>query len=167
MRSRQTIGLLARGWRGLAIAVACFAMAALVGAGPALATDCLTATPPAPSAPANALRFGITPQAAGSTGPTQGDVAPENESKAIKALQRLEPNRRQLVLRLNRLFWSDGQAGIDRFAQRVDAYAAQGFQSEVQVRYHPPDGHEGDIAGWESFVRSAVDELATRRDASG
>ena len=94
-------------------------------------------------------------------------MAPENESKALKALHRLEPNRRQLVLRLNRLFWSDGQAGIDRFAQRIDAYAAQGFQSEVQVRYHPPDGHEGDMAGWESFVRAAVDQLATRRDSSG
>jgi hypothetical protein len=167
MRSGRAIGLLGRWWCGLATVVACIALAASVGAAPALATDCLTATPPSPTAPANALRFGITPQAAGSAGPTQGDVAPENESKAVKALQRLEPNRRQLVLRLNRLFWSDGQAGIDRFAERIDAYAAEGFQSEVQVRYHPPDGHEGDIAGWDSFVRAAVDELATRRDASG
>src|SRR5918911_2711404 len=108
------VGLLPR-WRGLAAAVACLALAALVGAAPALATDCLTAAPPSPSGPANALRFGITPQAAGTTGPTQGDVAPENESKAIKSLHRLQPNKRQLVLRLNRLFWSDGQAGIDRF----------------------------------------------------
>src|SRR5919201_6571995 len=99
MRSGRGIGLLSRGWRGVAITIACLALAALVGAAPALATDCPTATPPSPSAPANALRFGITPQAAGSTGPTQGDVAPENESKAIKALQRLEPNRRQLGLR--------------------------------------------------------------------
>jgi hypothetical protein len=167
MRNGGTIVLLGRWWRGLAVAVACLALAALLGAAPALATDCLTATPPSATAPANALRFGITPQAAGTSGPTQGEVAPENESKALKALHRLEPNKRQLVLRLNRLFWSDGQAGIDRFAQRIDSYAAQGFQSEVQVRYHPPDGDEGDMAGWETFVRAAVDQLATRRDASG
>ena len=166
MWGRQAGGLLSRGWRGGAAAVACVALAALVGAAPAFATDCLTATPPSPTAPANALRFGITPQAAGSAGPTQGDVAPENESQAIKALHRLEPSRRQLVLRLNRLFWSDGQEGIHRFAERIDAYAAQGFQSEVQVRYHPPDADEGGMT-WEGFVRAAVDELATRRDPSG
>jgi hypothetical protein len=166
MSRSDAIRLRSRGRRGVAVAVSCLASAALVGAAPALATDCLTATPPSPTAPAHALRFGITPQAAGNAGPTQGDVAPENESKAIKALHRLEPNKRQLVLRLNRLFWSDGQAGIDRFATRIDAYAAQGFQSEVQVRYHPPDGSEG-APGWESFVRGAVDALATRRDASG
>jgi hypothetical protein len=167
MRRRLTIGRLARGWRGGAAAVVWLALVALVGAAPALATDCLTATPPSTTAPANALRFGITPQAAGTTGPAQGDVAPESESKATKALHRLQPNKRQLVLRLNRLFWSDGQAGIDRFAQRIDAYAAEGFQSEVQVRFHPPAGHERDLRGWESFVRAAVDHLATRRDADG
>jgi hypothetical protein len=157
-------GLLWRRRRRLASAAACLAMTALVTPAPALATDCLTATPPLPTAPANALRFGITPQAAGSAGPTQGDVAPEDKSKTLKALHRLGPNNGQLVLRLNRLFWSDGQAGIDRFADEIDAYAAEGFQTEVQVRYHPPAGHEGDIAGWESFVRAVVDKLATRRE---
>src|SRR4051794_37955582 len=166
MRRSDAIRLRSRGRRGVAVAVSCLALAALVGPTPALATDCLTAQPPSPTAPADALRFGITPQAAGNAGPAQGDVAPENEAKAVKALHRLELNKRQLVLRLNRLFWSDGQAGIDRFATRIDAYAAQGFQSEVQVRYHPPDGSEG-APGWESFVRAAVDALATRRDASG
>jgi len=165
MRRRWTIGPLTRGRRGCAALAAVLALAAVVGAAPALAADCLTATPPSPSAPAHALRFGITPQAAGTSGPAQGEVAPENESKAIKALHRLEPKRRQLVLRPNRLFWSDGEAGIHRFAERIRTYAAQGFQSEVQVRYHPPDGEEGGMT-WEDFVRAAVDELATLRDAS-
>src|SRR3954451_9468040 len=166
MTSSDATRLRSQGRRGVAAAVACLALAGAAGAAPALATDCLTAQPPSPTAPAHALRFGITPQAAGNAGPTQGDVAPENESKAVKALHRLEPNKRQLLLRLNRLFWSDGQAGIDRFATRIDDYAAQGFQSEVQVRYHPPDGSEG-APGWESFLRGGVDALATRRDASG
>src|SRR5919201_1250969 len=134
----------------------------LLAPAPARALDCLSADPPPVSTPANALRFGITPQAAGSAGPAQGEVAPEDQAKTVKALDRLEPNHRRLVLRLNRLFWSDGQAGIDRFAEKVDAYAAEGFQSEIQVRYHPPAGHEGDIAGWEEFVRAAVRQLAAR-----
>jgi hypothetical protein len=159
-RGRVT-ALLWRRLRGLGTVVASLALAALAAAPPAFATDCLTAAPPSPTAPPNALRFGITPQAAGSAGPTQGDVSPENQSKALKALHRLKPNKRQLVLRLNRLFWSDGQAGIDRFADLIDGYGAEGLQSEVQVRYHPPPG--GDSADWESFVRAAVDELATLR----
>jgi hypothetical protein len=145
-----------------ALALAAAFVVALAAPAPARATDCLTANPPPVTAPATALRFGITPQAAGTAGPTQGDVAPEDETKAVRALHRLQPNRRQLVLRLNRLFWSDGQAGIDRFAALVDSYAAAGFASEIQVRYHPPSGHEGDIAGWEAFVRAAVQELASR-----
>jgi hypothetical protein len=32
----------------------------------------------------------------------------------------------------------------------------------VQVRYHPPEGHAGDMARWEAFVRAAVRELARR-----
>jgi hypothetical protein len=130
-------------------------------ASPALAADCLTADPPPPGA-TQALRFGITPQAAGHAGPAQGEAVPENEARTVRALQRLEPNKRQVVLRLNRLFWSDGDAGIRRFAALVDRYAAAGFASEVQVRYHPPEGHAGDMAGWEAFVRAAVRELGRR-----
>ena len=135
---------------------------ALAASPPALAADCLTADPPPPTAGATPLRFGITPQIAGSAGPAQGEAAPESEARTLKALRRLEANRRQLVLRLNRLFWSDGAAGIERFAALVDRYAASGFSSEVQIRYHPPEGHEGDMAGWEAFVRAAVHELARR-----
>jgi hypothetical protein len=112
--------------------------------------------------PAQSLRFGVTPQIAGHAGPTQGEAVPEDPAATVKALHRLEPNRRQLVLRLNRLFWSDGQQGIDRFAEKVDAYAEEGFTSEIQVRYHPPEGQEGDIVAWEAFVRAAVQELAQR-----
>jgi hypothetical protein len=129
----------------------------------ASAVDCLSANPPLVRSPAQALRFGITPQLAGTTGSTQGEAVPEDPAKTVAALHSLKPNGKQVVLRLNRLFWSDGQAGIDRFAKQVDDYAAEGFQTEIQVRYHPPAGHEGDIAGWERFVRAAVRELARRR----
>src|SRR3954454_15984527 len=65
-------------------------------------------------------------------------------------------------MRLNRLFWSDGEAGIRDFAGRVDAYARAGFSSEVQLRYHPGPSHEGDIAGWTAYVRQAVRALAPK-----
>jgi hypothetical protein len=146
----------ARTLAGLAVA-----MTAMVVPGTARAADCLTADPPAITSPAHPLRFGITPQLAGNAGVGQGQAAPEDPEQTRAALDELSPDHR-LVLRLNRLFWSDGQAGIDRFAAMVDRYAAQGFRSEVQIRYHPPDGHAGDMAGWTAFVRAAVHELAAR-----
>ena len=124
------------------------------GSGP-----CLTADPPPITAPAHGLRFGITPGAAGSVGSGQSSVAPIDEAKETAALRRPAPAGRELVLRLNRLFWADGDAGIDRFARLVDRYAAAGLRSEIQVRYHPPEGAEGDIDAWEDFVRKAVRRL--------
>ena len=138
----------------------------LVIAAPAAAQGgdpCLTADPPPVTRAAHQLRYGITPQAAGSVGATQGAVAPEDPARALAALHELRPPRRALVLRLNRLFWADGDAGIARFAALADRYAAAGLTSEIQVRYHPPEGAEGDIAAWERFVRAAVRTLGARR----
>jgi hypothetical protein len=134
---------------------------------PARAADplCLTADDAdlQPARPPLALRFGITPEVAGSAGAGQGASAPVDEAKTVRALQGLAVPRRALVLRLNRLFSADGQAGIDRFAALVDRYARDGFESEVQIRYHPAPSAEGDMTAWESFVRAAVRELAPRR----
>ena len=60
------------------------------------------------------------------------------------------------------MFWADGDAGLARFAGLVDGYARAGFRTELQVRYHPPDGHAGDIAGWLEYVRAAVRTFAPR-----
>jgi hypothetical protein len=124
--------------------------------------NCFTADPPPVTKPAHAVRFGITPGAAGSVGGAQGPVAPEDEGQALAALRDLRPGGRALVMRLNRLFWADGDEGIARFAGLVDKYAAAGFQVESQVRYHPPEGKEGDIAAWEEYVRAVVRSLARR-----
>ena len=158
MRTGAFIGALA----GI-LALASPAAAQLPGGG----DSCLTTDPPPVTRPAAPLRFGITPQAAGSVGTGQGTVAPEDPAAADAALGDLHPPRRALVMRLNRLFWADGDAGIRRFAALVDRYAAAGHTSEVQVRYHPPEGHEGDMAGWEAFVRAAVRELGRRRAVTG
>src|SRR3954471_15746911 len=145
------------------VALALIAAAALPGA-PVAQDDssCLTADPPPVTRPAQPLRFGITPQIAGAAGATQGEAAPVDEAATLRALGRVRPEHRELVMRLNRLFWSDGAAGIRDFAGRVDAYARAGFNSEVQLRYHPGPGQEGDMAGWTSYVRAAVRELAPR-----
>lgn len=142
----------------------------ILAAAPATAQDegssCLTADPP-PAGEVQPLRFGITPRLAGSAGATQEELATEHLAKATDALQALRPRRRQLILRLNRLFWSDGTAGIKRLGRLVRHYALAGFRSEIQVRYHPPDGHEGDIEGFEQFVATAVRRLGRRRAVVG
>jgi len=149
-------------WVVRASAVAAVLATTLTVPSAAGAAACLEADPPPITTAPQPLRFGITPQLAGHAGPTQGEVVPEDPAATVAALHRLAPRPQKLVLRLNRLFWSDGQEGIRRFAERVDANAAEGFLSEVQVRYHPPEGQEGDIAGWERFVRSATQALARR-----
>ncbi len=115
-----------------------------------------------PALPAKPLRFGITPEVAGSAGAGQGASRPADEAKTVAALKDLAVPRRALVLRLNRMFSADGQAGIDRFATLVDHYARAGFTSEVQIRYHPAPAQEGDMGAWEGFVRAAVRTLAPR-----
>jgi hypothetical protein len=110
-----------------------------------------------PVQPARALRFGIDPEPAGSIGSTQNQAKPVNQARALGALRQLRPPGRQLVLRVNRLFESDGEAGIRRFQRIVARYARAGFDTELQVRYHPSTRERGDIAAWTRYVRHVVD----------
>jgi hypothetical protein len=122
--------------------------------------QCLSATPPAPTAPPAPLRFGITPALAGTAGSTQGSAAPVDQAKELQALRALQPSGRRLVVRLNRLFEADGNEGIARFVAQERRYAAAGFDVESQVRYHPGPGQEGDMPAWEAYVRAATRALA-------
>ncbi len=132
-------------------------------AGAQLPADlCLTAPAPPVSVPAQRVRFGITPLAAGSAGISQGQPKPEDPAAAQAALGRLRPGRRQLVLHLNRMLMSDGVDGIRHYAALVDQYAKAGFDSELQVRYHPPADQEGDMAAWTGYVRTAARILGKR-----
>jgi hypothetical protein len=99
---------------------------------------------------------------AGSAGASQLEPKPEDPVAARQALRALRPARKQLVLRLNRMFWADGVPGIRRYAEIVDRYAKAGFDSELQVRYHPPEGEEGDMRAWKKYVRQAVRILGKR-----
>lgn len=151
----------------LLIVVACAVLApALDEARADSEPNCLSADLPAKSAPAHQLRFGVIPLSAGSAGNSQLEPKPENRRAAKLALRELRPARKQLVLRLNRMFWSDGVEGIRRYARIVDRYARAGFDSELQVRYHPPEGQEGNMRAWKRYVRRAARILGRRESVT-
>ena len=148
---------------GLALALLAIApIASPAGARAGSDPNCLTTDPPPVTAPAQPVRFGITPLSAGSAGASQLQPKPENRRAAIAALRQLRPPRKQLVLRLNRMFWSDGVAGIRRYARTVDRFARAGFDSELQIRYHPPEGQEGNMRAWRRYVRRATRKFGRR-----
>jgi hypothetical protein len=102
------------------------------------------------------LRFGINPAGvAGALGPPV-PPAPDRPRKDLAALAKLQPPHRPLYLRLNRFFWSDGAAGIRRFAKLTHRYTSHGYPVELQLRYHPRPAQEGKISHWTHFVRHVV-----------
>lgn len=116
-----------------------------------------------PLRPARRLRFGIDPELAGSVGAAQPALPALNQAKVLRALRALRPPGRELVLRVNRLFEADGEAGIRRFERIIDRYTRAGFDTELQVRYHPSAEQAGDIAAWTRYVRHVVDVFGPNR----
>ena len=103
------------------------------------------------------LRFGIGPLVqAGQIGPAPSPAEPEQPERTHSALARLRPPGRPFVLRLNRFFWSDGEAGFRRYLALADRFTSRGYLVELQVRYHPSASQEGDIAAWTRHVREVV-----------
>jgi MFS family permease len=158
-RRRSAAGLVLPVAAALCVAAVAFAPGEAKGAAD---PDCLATPLPAVERPPEPLRFGIASLAAGSAGALQTSPKPESRALAIDRLQRLRSPRRNLVLRLNRMFWSEGTAGIHRYARIVDRFAAAGFETELQVRYHPPAGKAGDMDAWRRYVRAAVRILGKR-----
>ncbi len=101
--------------------------------------------------------MGIDPGLAGSAGGSQVSAVPDNPARDLAAVKALAVPGRQLVVRLNRLFWSAGEGGIRTFERLVRMYSRAGFEVELQVRYHPPKGKAGDIPAWVAYVRRVVD----------
>jgi hypothetical protein len=104
------------------------------------------------------LRFGITPGVqTGQLGTgAQPTRTPEDPARQLDALARLRPANAPFVLRLHRFFWSDGEEAVRRFAELTERYTAAGYLVEFQLRYHPTEEQEGDIAAWSEFVRQIV-----------
>jgi hypothetical protein len=107
--------------------------------------------------------MGVDPELAGSVGTGQSAAVPLDEAKDIAALHALTPPGKAMVLRVNRLFWADGEEGIKRFQEIVARHDAAGFDSELQVRYHPASGDEGNIDKWVAYVRHVVDVFGPDR----
>ena len=87
---------------------------------------------------------------------------PEIPARRDAALRRLQGHR-FLAVRLNRLFESDGAAGIARFKRLAAHYARLGLDVELQVRYHPRPQDDGDIAAWLGYVRRVVRAFGPNR----
>ncbi len=117
----------------------------------------------APPRAGGPLLFGIDPGLAGSAGGVQLPSTPDNAAKDFAGVKALDPPGRQLVVRLNRLFWSDGQQGVNAFKALVTRYSRSGFDVELQVRYHPASGEAGDIPAWVRYVRHVVDTFGPNR----
>jgi hypothetical protein len=110
--------------------------------------------------PGPALRVGITPRVqAGQVGPVPATAKPDVPAKTLAALARLKPPGGPLVVRLNRFFWSDGEAAFTEFLAEARRYAQAGYEVELQVRYHPSAAQEGDIGAWTRHVREVVDRF--------
>ncbi|HEX8074061.1 MAG TPA: hypothetical protein VF545_03700 [Thermoleophilaceae bacterium] len=148
--------------RGVAVAVG---MAALLALALAPATGAqqgpcfgqLSADPK----PGPAVRFGITPGVQTGqigTGPAPPRL-PEDPAKQLAALGQLRAPGKPLVLRLHRFFWSDREAGIQRFLALAKRYTDQGYLTELQLRYHPDAQQEGDVDAWVKHVREVVDRF--------
>lgn len=105
------------------------------------------------------VRMGVDPGIAGSAGGVQLPTVPDNLARDLAAVRALRPAHRTLVVRLNRLFWSDGAAGITHFRRLAASYARAGAEVEIQVRYHPPSGQAGNLPAWRAYVRRVVDVL--------
>ena len=107
--------------------------------------------------PAPPLRFGVGPLVqAGQAGGGPATAVPEQQRRTHRALARLRAPGRPFVLRLNRFFWSDREAGFRRYLALARRFARRGYLIELQVRYHPDPEQEGDLAAWRAHVREVV-----------
>ncbi|HZU39573.1 MAG TPA: hypothetical protein VE992_00905 [Solirubrobacteraceae bacterium] len=109
------------------------------------------------------IRFGVDPGLAGSVGNVQLPTVPDDPARDLAAVRALRPPGRVLVVRLNRLFWSGGRALLARFQATARRYARAGAEVEVQVRYHPGPGENGNLRAWRAYVRHVVDAFGPDR----
>src|SRR3954447_24601852 len=117
-----------------------------------------------PQKPGPRLRFGIGPLVqAGQIGPSPAAAVPEQPTATHDALAQLRPPSGPFVLRLNRLFWSDGEEGVRRYLALARRFTSRGYLVELQLRYHPSPQQEGDIAAWTRYVREVVRRFAVNQ----
>lgn len=174
-----------RRFAALIVAGAACALASAPTAG-AVAWDQAGALPPALTPPATVpdplctqsyaddapeggdrLRFGIGPRLAGEGGTgQQTPTVAQNPRMRDLALLKLAGDR-DFTVRLNRLFMADGSRGISNFRKLARHYGRLGLKVELQVRYHPAPGDEGDMGAWLDYVRQVVRAFGPVRAVTG
>lgn len=100
------------------------------------------------------LRFGVT--AAGLVF-THQPAVPEDLGHTISLLRELR-GPSLFVVRLNRLYWSGGQATLDRIVAETERFAAEGLAVSLQLRYGGPGEHlpEGGPQAFAAWTRQVV-----------
>jgi hypothetical protein len=109
----------------------------------------------APSA-GSPLRFGVDPGIAGSAGGVQLPSTADDPAKDLAGVKALGPPGRQLVVRLNRLFWSDGQSGINAFQHRWRATRARDSKSSCRSATTRPPARRATSPGDQRVLGARV-----------
>jgi hypothetical protein len=111
------------------------------------------------------FRFGVT--AAGLVF-THEPAVVEHAPRTLDLLRELQgPSR--LVVRLNRLYWSGGEATIEALRAESYRYAREGFDISLQLRYGGPNDHlpEGGPDGFAAWTRRVVRTVAQNNRVIG
>ena len=110
-----------------------------LGARPALLYwSCVHRRPAQAPGPAAALRHHARRARRARSGPPVPPVPDDPAQDARRARPAAAARDAPFVLRLNRFFWSDGEAGLRALPRRSpSATPTPGYLVELQVRYHP------------------------------
>jgi hypothetical protein len=105
--------------------------------------------------PASQFTFGVYP--GGGTGETPNYVKPSDAS-VVRRMSELASGRKMLSHLYTAWSWHN-DAWLDGEVQKS---TSAGYGVVLTVKYSPPPGHEGDVAGYEAFVRAIVRRYAAK-----
>ena len=100
--------------------------------------------------------FGVYP--GGGTGETPG--IPNPDARVVDQRLKELASGRPLAVHLYTAWSWHNDSDLDA---QIARYTGAGLKVTLTIKYSPPQGHVGDIAGYESFVRSVVKRYANNR----
>jgi hypothetical protein len=112
----------------------------------------VTGESPAMSQP---FRFGVYP--GGGTGETPNAPNPDGNA-VVRRIQDLASGQPMVVHLYTAWSWFDAT----QLDAQIQHYAGAGFDVILTVKYSPPVGHDGDVAGFADFVRRVVDRYGAK-----
>lgn len=96
------------------------------------------------------LQFGVYPGGGTGEGPGVTSPSPSEVNQQLRSLAGKAP---LLVHLYTAWSWYDAS----QLDSQVNQFAQSGFKILLTVKYSPPSGHDGDVAGYQAFLRSVVD----------